>query len=200
MGLFGSTVHAPDITPGALASLSPEDLASALRLGVLPSGEDFHRALRLEDLAALTPRDALAIAGYLKTSDAAPSSWDVPPGAAGDPVERGRYLVTVGRCALCHGEDLAGGVEIEIPGGTSLPSANLTSDRTAGVGRMTRAEFIDFFKSLDSPELARVPVPPGELNTAMPWPPMSGMTRDDLGAVHDYLMTLDPVPGSGVPP
>lgn len=200
VGLFGSAEVAPDISPSALVSLSPEDVASALRQGTLPSGKRIHRGLRLQDLTALTRQDALAIARYLKTPDSAPSPAAPPSGAAGDPVETGRYLVTVGRCALCHGEDLSGGVEIEIPESASYPSANLTSDRTAGVGRMTRTEFIDLFKSLNSPQLTRVPVPPGKLNTAMPWPPMSGMTRDDLGAIHDYLMTVDPVPGASTSP
>lgn len=197
VGLFGSKREAPPITPGALARWSAADLAAALRAGELPGSGAFHRDFLLDGLFALTPADAAAIASYLVAS---PAEVGEPPPADGAPPEssasaaRGRYLVQIARCAWCHGETLAEGREIELPLGASHPAANITLHPTAGIGRLDRAGFIDYFKSLDGPDFQRVPVPPGELNTAMPWPWIAGMTREDLGAIYDYLRTVPVVP------
>ncbi len=193
--LFGSTAPAPDISGPALAAWSVDDLAASLRRRASPGGTPLHRDPMLDGLEALTELDARAIAGFL----AAPAAeHDTEPLASTadrlgvDSAAAGGYLVSIGRCATCHGEDLAGGVEIALPSGPSSPSANLTMDASA-VGRMNRREFIDYVKSLDAPELQHIEVPAGELNTAMPWPWLSGMSREDLGSIYDYLETLEPV-------
>ena len=38
----------------------------------------------------------------------------------------------------------------------------------------------------------------GEPNTPMPWWEYAGMTREDLGAIYDYLRTVAPVRGEVV--
>ncbi len=196
VGVFGSSDFAPRIDAEALAPLSVKELASRLgaRKGV--GGRVIHLSPFLSGLEQLTPEDARVIAAYLKSPtpvvESSPPDPSRPVAELHDPIDtraRGEYLMRIGRCAACHGPDLSGGVEIEIPLGRSLPSANITIHPTAGIGRMNRAEFIDYFKSLDSPDMLRVVVPEGELNTAMPWPWLAGMAREDLGSIYDYLAT-----------
>lgn len=196
--LFGSAVAAPPLTTEALADRSVGWIAAAI-LGEEPRDAPAHRDRTSIGLTELLPADARAIAVALKTDP--PAEDPRPPIAAsepwtGRPVDAGRYLVAVGRCRLCHGEDLGGGLEIEIPIGRSNPSANLTSDPSGTTGRLGRAEFIAYFRSLDDPALAAIPVPEGELNTAMPWPWLAGLADDDLGAIYDYLRSVPPVEGT----
>ncbi|MEZ5332081.1 MAG: hypothetical protein R2991_08495 [Thermoanaerobaculia bacterium] len=193
--LFGSTAAAPPLTPEALFDRSVEWIAAAI-LGREPADAPAHRDRTASGLSELLPADARAIAVAVKGD---PPAGDPRPSIAasepwrGRPVDAGRYLVTVGRCRLCHGEDLGGGLEVEIPIGRSHPSANLTADPAGTTGRLDRDEFIAYFRSLDDPALAAVPVPEGELNTAMPWPWLAGLNEDDLGAIYDYLRSLPPV-------
>ncbi len=191
VGLFGSTEMAPAIDAESLVAHTVEELAALLGPG--ERGAWTHQADYLTGLTELSAEDRLAVAAYLKSRppDRTPPPESLAP--AEDPVPRGEYLVRVGRCATCHGADMSGGLEIEIPLGASSPSANITVHPTAGVGRMNREEFIDYFKSLDSPDMLRVPVREGTPNTAMPWPWLAAMTRDDLGAIYDYLATLPAV-------
>jgi hypothetical protein len=195
--LFGSTAQAPDISGPALAAWTVDGLAESLRRKERRDGTPLHRDPMLAGFAALTESDGRAIAGFLKApaTDLERDVGPLPSTADHLGVESaaaGGYLVTIGRCATCHGEDLSGGQEIALPSGPSMPSANLTLD-ASGIGRMDRQEFIDYVKSLDAPELQRIEVPAGELNTAMPWPWLSGMSRDDLGSIYDYLGTVEPV-------
>ena len=41
-------------------------------------------------------------------------------------------------------------------------------------------------------------VEPGDPNTVMTWWEYSGMTEADLGAIYDYLMSLEPIPNDVV--
>ncbi|MBF0350228.1 MAG: c-type cytochrome [SAR324 cluster bacterium] len=115
-------------------------------------------------------------------------------------VEYGRYLVTIAACADCHtqadkgeklpGMDYAGGFEFKLPRGGTTYSANITSDNDTGIGLWTKEQFIDKFKSYDTPEAKMIPVQAGEKNTVMPWTMFAGMTREDLGAIYEYLRTI----------
>jgi hypothetical protein len=189
--IFRDATPAPPIPATALDGWGVSGLADALLTGRTPSGATIHDRWMLSHLEVLRPADARAVAGYLLSgpdSSVEPESANRLSGA-----ERGSFLVSIGRCRLCHGDDLSGGREIAVPGGASLPSANITIHPTTGIGRMSRSELIDSFKSLSGPELTRIAVPEGEANTAMPWPQLSGMTREDLGAIYDYIATLPAV-------
>jgi hypothetical protein len=61
------------------------------------------------------------------------------------------------------------------------------------MGQATREEFIDRFKSLERLDGENAPVAPPGRNTVMAWPRFAGMTREDLGAIYDYLKTLEPI-------
>jgi cytochrome c553 len=194
VGVFGSADLAPPITAAALSSTPSADLAAQLRDPQTP----LHSDPGLSGLQDLTAADAEAVIAYLgngrpPTALGELSVSGAPPWSERGTAEAGRYLAAIGRCSQCHGQDFGGGLEIELPTGSSLPSANLTSDPAGSVWRMARDEFIANFKSLDSPDLAYLPVPEGEINTAMPWPWLAGMAEAVLGALYDYLRTVTPV-------
>ena len=61
------------------------------------------------------------------------------------------------------------------------------------MGQASREEFIGRFKSFEGMEGENAPVAPPGKNTVMPWVRFAGMTREDLGAIYDYLKTLTPI-------
>lgn len=90
-----------------------------------------------------------------------------------------------------EGKHFSGGVELNLPWG-KIRTANITPDQETGIGSWDREQFIDRFK-VYSLEGAIRDVAPGELNTLMPWSLYTGMTRQDLGAIYDYLRTVPAV-------
>ena len=121
----------------------------------------------------------------------------------GDTVAYGKYLVTIGGCANCHtpnngkgqplpGMDLAGGWMMVGPWGRVV-TANLTPDPDNYMGRASREEFIGRFKSFESFDSENSPVAPPGRNTVMAWPRYARMTREDLGAIYDYLKRIKPI-------
>jgi hypothetical protein len=117
-------------------------------------------------------------------------------------IEYGKYLVTLASCADCHtptnekmeplpGMDFAGGMEFYAPIGT-IRSVNITPHDETGIGKWTKEEFINRFKSFDPAVHEVVSVKPTDFNTPMPWIMYAGMTEEDLGAIYDYLRTLKP--------
>jgi len=121
-----------------------------------------------------------------------------------DTVAHGKYLVTsVANCRECHtphddkgqriaGMDFSGGWLMVGPWGRVV-TANITPDPDNYVGQASREEFIGRFKSFESLDGENAPIAPPGRNTVMPWPRYAGMTREDLGAIYDYLKTLPPI-------
>ena len=120
-----------------------------------------------------------------------------------DTVAYGKYLVTVAGCRECHtphddkgqkipGSEFSGGWLMPGPWGRVV-SANLTPETENYMGRASREEFIGRFKSFEGMEGENAPVAPPGKNTVMPWVRFAGMTREDLGAIYDYLKTLTPI-------
>ena len=119
-----------------------------------------------------------------------------------NPVEYGEYLVTIANCFDCHtqrvkgdfikGKEFAGGFEFRFPFGI-VRAANITPDETTGIGSWTKDQFIEQFKGFDADSNQAASVGPKDFNTPMPWTLYGGMTREDLGAIYDYLRTIKPV-------
>ncbi|HYX19913.1 MAG TPA: c-type cytochrome, partial [Thermoanaerobaculia bacterium] len=120
-----------------------------------------------------------------------------------DTVAYGKYLATIAGCAGCHTPHddkgapirtawFTGGWDMVGPWGRVV-SANLTPDPDNYVGQASRDEFIGRFKSFETLGGDNAPVAPPGKNTVMPWSTFSGMTKEDLGAIYDYLKTLPPV-------
>ena len=119
-------------------------------------------------------------------------------------VEYGRYLVTAASCGDCHspmddrgqplpGRAFAGGNPFPTGDGWTAHSANITPDSATGIGAWSRERFVATFKAREPERSAPRPLGPVERRSPMPWLSYSGMTEDDLGAIYDYLRTIDPV-------
>jgi mono/diheme cytochrome c family protein len=117
--------------------------------------------------------------------------------------EYGKYLVTVAGCFDCHTQQIkgkfqmhkafGGGFEFTFPAGV-VRSANISPDDISGIGKWTKEQFVSRFKVMDADSNQIVSVNSmKEFNTPMPWTMYAGMTREDLGAVYDYLKTVRPV-------
>ena len=86
------------------------------------------------------------------------------------------------------------------PWGTSYP-ANLTPDKTTGLGSWTADMFVKALKTGKHQGEGRPILPP------MPWPNFAQLKEEDLRAIFAYLQTLppiqnavpDPVPPAGAP-
>jgi len=115
-----------------------------------------------------------------------------------DPVERGRYLVTVAACTDCHtpGSFLGmpdmmrylGGSEVgfEMPGlGTFYPP-NLTPDPETGLGNWSEEQIVAAITTGVRPD-GRMLAP------AMPWMHYANFTPEDSAAIATYLKSLPPV-------
>jgi mono/diheme cytochrome c family protein len=108
--------------------------------------------------------------------------------AANDaPVERGRYLFVAAGCASCHTRDaaLAGGKPLETPFGTFFPP-NISPEKTQGIGAWSEADFLRALQAGVSPQ--------GEhYYPAFPYTSYTRMTRADVRALYNYLMSQKPV-------
>ncbi|UCV00917.1 c-type cytochrome [Acidovorax radicis] len=101
-------------------------------------------------------------------------------------VARGEYLARVGNCMACHttqgGAPFAGGRGIETPFGV-VHSANLTPDKSHGIGAWTSAEFwraMHHGRSKDG----RLLYP------AFPYPNYTQVSREDSDALFAYLQSV----------
>ncbi len=121
------------------------------------------------------------------------------PAAAqdGDVVKRGAYLVNgPGACANCHatrnpdfsiiaGMEFAGGFHIVDPA-FDVYAANITSDRTTGIGDWTDDQIILAIREGVGRD-GNIIFPP------MPSPTYNSMSDEDVTAIVAYLRTLAPV-------
>ncbi len=120
-----------------------------------------------------------------------------------DVIAYGKYLTTAANCVECHtkqvngkfvGEKFAGGFEFPVGNGNIVRSMNITPD-PSGIGNWTKEQFINRFKMYTDSAyvLPNVDLVKGDLQSVMPWTMFSGMTKEDLGAIYEYLRTIPPV-------
>ncbi|MFT5207469.1 MAG: hypothetical protein ACI9CF_001221 [Candidatus Omnitrophota bacterium] len=115
----------------------------------------------------------------------------------GDWQERGKYLLTVAGCGMCHtpyswigphgGEAFEGGMRVRWNNGLKDRVAfNLTPDKDTGMGLWSEEDFIIGMKSGLYPN--------GDVAhwQAMPWDMHSNWSLDDMRAMYSYLMSLEP--------
>lgn len=131
----------------------------------------------------------------------APESENVPAGAD---VTRGRYLVELLGCGVCHtdgaltgkpdsGRLFAGsgtGIAYTSPLDEKYPGvvfpANLTPDDETGIGRWKRDEIVELLRTgEDRAGRRHLPV--------MPWPVYNRLSASDANAIAAYLLSLTPV-------
>ena len=208
---------APNITPDpetGAGTWSDEQLARAIREGIGNDGRRlfpimpymYFRQMSDEDLAsvivylrAIAPvRNALpktSIPQQMKDTLPAHQPIVEPVHAPdmSDPVERGKYLVTLASCSSCHTPVKQGGpiAHLEFAGGATfkgpwgeVSSANITPD-PSGIAYYDEALFV---KTLRTGHVGA-----RKLSSIMPWGYFRNMTDDDLKAMFAYLRTLPPV-------
>jgi mono/diheme cytochrome c family protein len=122
----------------------------------------------------------------------------VPAAAQQSPIERGKYLVSLGGCMDCHtpgyffgkpdmGRYLGGSeVGFEIPGLGVFAGPNLTPDKETGLGNWTDDQIVAALQKGTRPD-GRMLAP------IMPWRAMANLTPGDARAIVAYLRSLPPV-------
>jgi mono/diheme cytochrome c family protein len=104
-------------------------------------------------------------------------------------IARGKALTEAGDCASCHTADparpFAGGKRIDTPFG-GVYSANLTPDRSTGLGAWTDDQFYRALRFGEAPDGSRY-------YPAFPYPNFTRLTRQDILAIRAYLATLTPI-------
>ncbi|HZH54690.1 MAG TPA: cytochrome c [Sphingobacteriaceae bacterium] len=220
MGFPGQFVSS-NITPFGVGDWSDGELYRLITTGVKKNGDPIFPVMPYHSFGKLDPADIRAVIAYLRTLDPVEtnhpeSKADFPfnlimrtipqpaePGARPDTnqvVDYGKYMVTAASCFDCHtnfqnnkpvGPAGGGGREFQFPDGSVVRSSNLTPHET-GIGSYTKESFVERFKMYADSAYVLSQVRPGEFQTLMPWYMYSGMTEQDLGAIYEYLNTLEP--------
>lgn len=161
-------------------NMSAEDLGAVVSyMKAVPPVDNTPPSTDLKPMAfimtAAGQLDELIPAEYIEHDSPLP---EAPP--EGPTAEYGRYLVDIGTCRDCHGEELAGG-----QAGPGEPiGPNITP-----YGRIGDWERSDFVRLLRTGEM-----PSGrEAIDFMPWRFYRGMTDVELEAIWAYLQSLEPV-------
>ena len=207
-----------NITPFGIGEWSDGEVVRAITAGIKNDGTALHPLMPFDSYAHFSLDDVYAVVAYLRTLQAIehivpetkprsvleflllkvvartlPEPYTPPPHPdESDGVAYGKYLATIAECAVCHKSDFSGGASFQNPPGQSIRAKNITP-ATTGIGIWSRENFISVFKSFDNPESRQLPVPESEENTGMPWVQYAGMSERDLGALYDYLRTVEPV-------
>ncbi|MFA6599193.1 MAG: cytochrome c [Ignavibacteriaceae bacterium] len=213
----------PNLTPFNLKKYSDGELIRAMTEGINKDGKALFPLMPYRNLAQLSKEDIYSIVAYIRTLPSVENTVDegsldfpmnlivktIPQPVTlkesfdkTNSVAYGKYLVTVASCADCHtpmdkgtpiaGKDFAGGFTVTFPK-FKVTSANITPDIETGIGSWTKETFIARFKVDTDSSYVPTKLPEGAFNTIMPWLFYSGMTREDLGAIYDYLRTVKPV-------
>lgn len=220
---FPGTFYAKNITPASLAEWTDGEIYRTITTGVNRDGEALFPVMPYLSYGRMDPKDVEAIIAYIRTlqpieNEIPESEADFPmnlimrtipqpasPMERPDPadtVEYGRYMITISACGDCHTpvdrgtpiENLymAGGREFRMPWGT-VRSGNITPHPETGIGRWTKEQFIERFKMYDLPADSLPRIPENRFNSLMPWAMYGGMAEEDLGAIFEYLQSIEPV-------
>ena len=213
-----------NITPFNLKNWSDGDLYRTITSGMSKDGHALFPVMPYPYYNKLATEDVYSIIAYLRTlpsieSHPEASKADFPmsvimhtipdephPMTLPKPTDPdyGAYVINAAGCRECHtkmengkavGEPFAGGFEFHFPSGSTVRSANITPDKTTGIGEWDRETFIRKFKQFGDSSYVPLPIDWKEqdFQTVMPWVMYGGMSEHDLGAMYDYLHALSPV-------
>jgi mono/diheme cytochrome c family protein len=172
----GKPIFMPAVV--ALQHLSDEDLGAIIAyLKTIPAVNHTTGGFQMQPLGKIFA--GAGMIGNLPVEDASHITNVTAPDA-GVSVEYGEYLVAIGDCSACHGQELAGGVYPD-------PSVTLiTPNLTPGgeLGFWTEEQFINTLRTGTTPSGY-------ELDPSlMPWMDISKFYDDELKAVWLYLQSL----------
>jgi len=206
-------IKSANITPSALGDWTDGEIARAMTSGIGRDGAALHPFMPYDSYAHLEAADVKAVVSYLRElpsiENVVPKPKDnlairllgrtLPkPYVAPEPVDRtdsvayGGYLTAIAECSFCHGGSWTGGRTFRIPHSEQeRESANISPHPSTRMGAWSREEFVGVFKSFAATD--GIDVPEGQANTVMPWARYAGMTEQDLGAIYDYLRTVEPL-------
>jgi mono/diheme cytochrome c family protein len=208
-------LYSPNITPHALGTWTDGEVIRAVTTGVNKDGDPLFPIMPYQVYAHLKEEDLLSIIAYIRSlkpieKQIQKTKLDFPlnlivrtiPGPTTPDTKAqsnpGNYLATIAGCIGCHtpindrGEPLPG---MTLAGGQkfgNVQSANITPDPETGIGNWSKEEFLVAFKKWQDPVMQQIVMPEGR-NTVMPWIDFAGMKEEDLGAIYDYLRTVQPV-------
>jgi cytochrome c553 len=207
--------YTPNLTSGSggiARTYRTEDWVRAIKHGLTPSGRglmfmpaDHYQHLRDDDLAAMiayyksappvdNTQTALQLSFVARLAIDLGLSGEVvrapvvarTRAASGNPhASEGAYLVAVGGCTFCHGEDLRGGQGLEpgAPPGPSITGLAAKGWRYEQFDAVMRRGVLPSGQSID-PKF-------------MPWAGYRHMTQDDMQLLWQHLQAFHPQP---VPP
>ena len=203
----------PDVKTGA-GAWTDEQFARAIREGIGHDGRRLFPVMPYMSFREMSDEDLASVIVYVRSLDPVrnalpktvlpdpiknmlpphePITSSVPGSNMSNPVERGKYLVTLADCAGCHtptkkGQPIA---ELEFAGGMSFngpygqpTSANITPD-PSGISYYDEKLFVETLRTGH--------VGARKLSSVMPWGYFRNMTDEDLKAIFAYLQTLPPV-------
>ena len=209
---------APNITPDretGAGNWTDEQFARAIREGIGHDGRRLFPMMPYMNFRQMSDEDLASVVVYLRSINPVrnvvpktvlpepikgmlpphqPITSSVPGPDMSNQVERGKYLVTLGNCMMCHtpmnkqGQSLkqlafAGGLRFKGPWG-EVSSANISPD-PSGISYYDEALFV---KTLRTGQVGA-----RKLSSIMPWGYFRNMTDEDLKAIFAYLRTVTPV-------
>jgi len=220
---FPGEMYSVNITPYRLQEWSDGELFRAIANGVSRDGTALFPIMPYLMYGKLPKEDIYDVIAYLRTleperSEHPPREMGFPLSlivnlmpkegthhlaSSSDPVKQGEYIITLAACFDCHtpmeggqfieGMDYAGGLEFPLETGGVVRASNITPDKETGIGNWTKEAFVAKFISFRDEYFNPHEIKPGQLNTEMPWTYYANMKDEDIGAVYDYLMSIDPV-------
>lgn len=220
---FPGSFYSANITPYYLSNFSDGEIYRVITSGVAKDGRPLFPIMPYLHFGNLDTEDIYSIIAFIRTLQPISykpkaSKADFPMNiiihtiphkpaptplpAKTDSVNYGKYLMEACACIDCHTPDkkgqlimelaYSGGREFQMPWGI-IRSANITPDMETGIGKYTKASFVNRFKGYDIATYTPPVLGPRDFNTFMPWTMFGGMDRGDLEAIYVYERTLKPV-------
>lgn len=220
---FPGVFYSKNITPAGISRYTDGELFRVITTGVTREGKAMFPVMPYNHYGQMDPEDIEAIIAYIRSltviDNVVPESEadfpmsliinTIPVKASpqkrpsqSDQLAYGRYMVNVASCLDCHtpvekgqvisDSSFSGGRAFAMPGGL-LRSSNITPDKATGIGTWTEEVFVNKFKMYAAPDYQLPVVKPGEYNSIMPWKMYSGMTKEDLAAIYQYLQSIKPI-------
>lgn len=216
---FPGHVRSPNITPDkehGIGNWTDGEVLRAMREGISRDGRVLFPLMPYRAFgSSLSDDDALALIAYIRTLAPLPNvpgKMEVdfpvsmfvraapkpvtasPPPQPKEPLERGKWLLTVASCGECHtpmdkgqpiaGKSFAGGMAFDTPKGR-LHAPNITSDKATGIGSYSDEDILRIFNEGVGKS--------GRPLWVMPWTIYKGMTDEDKRALLTAIRAIPPV-------